>query len=110
MHYQKRSTQAEVVAGALKHVTYDFGLQFLSTFHAAFSFTLGLLTHELVKELAAQQWSNQKFFSWLIFMMIAFIFPKLRELYEGGCGTASVEDTATVKPTGNSGHSSYYIT
>lgn len=123
MHYssQKQSPGA-MVTGAVRDVSYDFGLQALTTFQNAFSFTLGLLTHELIKEWAAQQWSDEKFFSWLLFMVIGFLLPKLREMYEkthGLCGGSHYDDTstATVKPVGsrvysksNSTHSSYYIT
>ena len=123
MHYTspKPSTGA-VVTGAMKDVSYDIGLQALTTFQQAFSFTLGLLTHELIKEWSAQEWSNQKFFSWLIFLLIAFMLPKLKEWYikaHDWCGGTPSDgtNTGTVNPVGarvyskaNSSHSNYYIT
>jgi len=116
MHYQRKLTQSELLTDALRHVSYDFGLQTLSTLQGALSFTLGLLTHELVVQWSLEEWSNRKFVSWLVFMIIAFIFPKVRDFYSHGCCKGIDEDETQsstmqqVRPKGNTTHSSYYIT
>lgn len=112
MHYQTRRSTGSVVTGAVKEASYGFGLQALTTFEQAFSFTLGLLTHELIKEWSDQSWSNQKFFSWLIFMLIAFVLPRFKECYKNYNGDTETSRVSPgdVKAAGNSTHSGYYIT
>ena len=115
MHYHIKQSTGAVVTSAAKDVSYSLGLQVLDTFNSAFAFTLGLLTHELVKEWSEQQWSNQKFFSWLIFMFIAFLTPKLREWYIHGLPCVPSEKAERVTPAVNasgygSSHGGYYVT
>ena len=84
MHYKPKVSTLSSVENVVIGVSYGFGGQMIDTFHAAFTFTLGLLTHELVKEWSHREWDNSKFFSWLIFMILGFIKPKIKQWYNNG--------------------------
>lgn len=93
MHFTKKLSTPEKVAGAVHDVTYEFGYQAIHTFQAAFTFTLGLLTHELVSKWSQKEWDDGTFISWLIFMILAFVLPKLKDFYVKCCGEKKVEGT-----------------
>lgn len=90
MHYQPRKTAMEEVSGVVAGVSFGFVDQALRTFQTAFTFTLGLLTHELVLEVSSGNWHAGKFVSWLLFMVVAFVFPYLIIMYERCAAKVSV--------------------
>ena len=64
------------------HLSFSFGSEILNTLNNAFTYALGLLTYELIQELSKKEWDNSKFFSWFIFMIIAFLLTKFKYFYE----------------------------
>lgn len=96
MHYNQRRKAGAEVVDSVKGVTCGFGLQVITTFEAAFAFTLGLLTHELIKEWS-ESWKYSKSTSWILFMCIAFILPHIRHIVANWGGR--VDDSEVVKDT-----------
>jgi hypothetical protein len=81
MHYKTKKSTIHNLEDTVIDVGVGFGSQVLDTFHGAFTFTLGLLTHELVREWSQKKWENSTFFSWLIFMIIGFVMPRIKHFY-----------------------------
>lgn len=64
------------------NLSFSFGSEILNTLNNAFTYALGLLTYELIQELSKKEWDNSKFFSWFIFMIIAFLLTKFKYFYD----------------------------
>lgn len=81
MNFEPQLTSVEKAEKAIAGTTFGFGFHALTTLQNAFTYALGLLTYELITTSAKQEWSNSKFFSWLIFMFLTFMIPRVKEMY-----------------------------
>jgi len=95
----------EIIAGTLKRTVISFSEQALNTFEHAFTFTLGLQTHELVISWSNSSWDHKQFISWLFFMLLAFVFPKIRDIC---CGKTHPEHNGQVESTNMRSNLSLY--
>lgn len=108
-HYSERVSTAEIIQHEAKAISHDLLYQILTTFQAAFTFTLGLITHELVQLWSQLEHDNGKLGSWVVFMILAFIMPFIKERFlEDPLSTRKVS-TAVNKAGYGSAHNSIYI-